>query len=103
MVNDMYDMTKLREKTFDFIFIDGREIHVFSPTLKARNEIISLFQDTNNYVENLPKAISKIISNNREKIDFSSEEITEKLTENEMTDLIDHFTNWLNSEMNEKN
>ena len=96
-------MTKLREKTFDFIFIVGRELHVFSPTLKSRNEIISLFQDTTNYIENLPKAISKIISNNREMIDFSAVEITEKLTEDEMADLIDHFTSWLNNEMNEKN
>lgn len=71
--------------------------------MKSRNEIISLFQDTKNYIENLPKAISKIISNNREKIDFSAEEITEKLTEDEMADLIDHFTSWLNNEMNEKN
>ena len=32
-----------------------------------------------------------------------AEEQAEKLTEDEMADLIDHFTNWLNNEMNAKN
>lgn len=97
----MYDMTKITKRVFNLKFVDGRELHIFSPKLIAKNKIVELINE--NTLLSLSECAILILNNNEEKIAFTVDEIQKLLNEDELIDFIDQYTTWLTEELNSKN
>lgn len=99
----MYDMTKIPKRTWEIVFVDGRKLSILPPKIKNRNEMVELLNDKEDYLLSLAKCVSMIASNNKDGITILQEEVNELLDEEEMTDFVDNFTNWLTGVVSEKN
>lgn len=101
----MYDMTKFSSANWEMKFVDGTVLHILPPKLINRYKLVAIIEDINdeNYSETLLECTLLILNNNKENIVYDKEKIKSLLSEDNMIDLISHFTDWLNEEADSKN
>lgn len=69
----MINLQALSEKTIDFIWLDGTELHVTQPSIRFVNKV----DRAENTIENCQKLAKEFLNDNREGRKFSDEEIAQ--------------------------
>ncbi|MEO5294303.1 hypothetical protein [Enterococcus cecorum] len=69
----MINLQALSEKTIDFIWLDGTELHVTQPSTRFVNKV----DRAENTIENCQKLAKEFLNDNREGRKFTDEEIAQ--------------------------
>lgn len=69
----MINLQALSEKTIDFIWLDGNELHVTQPSTRFVNKV----DRAENTIENCQKLAKEFLNDNREGRKFTDEEIAQ--------------------------
>lgn len=69
----MINLQALSEKTIDFIWLDGTELHVTQPSIRFVNKV----DRADNTIENCQKLAKEFLNDNREGRKFTDEEIAQ--------------------------
>lgn len=97
----MYDMTKIFNKTWEIIFVDGEKLHIPIIKIKDKMELSKLGEAGG--LENLVKATSLILKYNTENKSYSEDYIKEYMTETHICDFITKYIAWCDGISEEKN
>lgn len=97
----MYDMTKIINRTWEIIFIDGEKLHILLPTIEEKMHLSELGEEST--INSLIKAVECIVNRNKEQKVYSEEYLRKIMTEDNIIDFISNYTNWIEEVSDEKN
>lgn len=85
----MINLQALSEKTIDFIWLDGTELHVTQPSARFVNKV----DRAENTIENCQKLAKEFLNDNREGRKFTDEEIAQ-LNSAQLTAILNSVLGW---------